>query len=327
MDKPCEITLLIPYYHVADNEFKDCLESIFSQTCQSFKVFVCGQGDSPVPIWAHKYPIHTLYLSEPGLTNARKYLLEHSCGDYFWFIDADDTIDNAAVEILIRAIGDYPEADIFLFRMKSVPGAQSFLPFPAGLNSDIDQLRGSVLIDDSCNSLAIKVFRRKNEISFFEYTGFLSEDKFFTLAYIDSCNSFVCVDAILYFYRRNGVSSGTKKIRLSTIQNLAEGIVCMEKHFPNDNRRFPNYRIRAKEIFSQISLLIAHKILNSSNFVSIFSPALIETIQIIDCHKKNILFSPVEKILFHFLSTRNFSFYRLFSHLNQFRLRLKRNKS
>lgn len=106
------VSLLIPAYN-AGPYLRECLDSIVSQTYSNLQVVVIDDGstDSTGAIcdeYASRYPFVEAYHNKnQGVAQTRNALLDKIRGEYFLFVDADDSIDPGMVDYLLDLIQKY----------------------------------------------------------------------------------------------------------------------------------------------------------------------------------------------------------------------------
>ncbi len=112
-----KISLIVPVYN-AERYFADCLESVLAQTYQDYEVVIVNDGstDGSAAI-AEKYAqrdsrFSVYHQQNAGVTAARRKAIENAVGEYVFFLDADDTLPQNALEIFSRYIN--PERDIII---------------------------------------------------------------------------------------------------------------------------------------------------------------------------------------------------------------------
>lgn len=112
MNKRPTISIIIPIYKV-EKYLKLCLDSIANQTFDDFEVLMIDDGspDNSGEIcvnYQHK-DSRFRYYHKPngGAASARNYALNLARGDYFAFIDSDDSIDSKYLEYLYAQIRKY----------------------------------------------------------------------------------------------------------------------------------------------------------------------------------------------------------------------------
>ena len=118
MENSILVSIIIPIYN-AGTYLRDCLDSILRQTYQDIEVILIDDGstDESGSI-CEEYAslsskIHVIHQNNRGSSAARNKGLEIASGDYLYFIDADDWIDDCSVELLMSEIQNN-DADLLL---------------------------------------------------------------------------------------------------------------------------------------------------------------------------------------------------------------------
>ena len=104
MRKIC-LSVLIPMYNV-EKYIGECLDSILSNKVQDFEyeVIVADDGSSDGSLSVAKdfearYDnVKVFSFANRGASLTRKFLLNEAKGDFVWFVDADDYVDEKLVE-------------------------------------------------------------------------------------------------------------------------------------------------------------------------------------------------------------------------------------
>lgn len=118
------ISIVIPLYNNAKT-IGECLNRIYANpSLEEVEVLVVDDGsdDNGASLAQQAASLHlesgfALY-SRPhaGAAEARNFGLEHAQGDWVWFVDADDLVDERSLQFLLPALSDLPE-DADLFKM------------------------------------------------------------------------------------------------------------------------------------------------------------------------------------------------------------------
>ncbi|MCS7472745.1 glycosyltransferase family 2 protein [Myroides odoratimimus] len=122
-----KLSIIIPIYNV-EAYLERCIESIIQQkefniTNDNLEIILINDGspdNSQVII--DKYVDNYTYIkgytkNNGGLSDARNYGLSKSTGDYIWFIDSDDWIDNNSLQVIFSEIME-ENLDMFEFSWK-----------------------------------------------------------------------------------------------------------------------------------------------------------------------------------------------------------------
>ena len=103
------ISIIVPSFNEEKN-IRRCLDSILNQTFYDFEV-ICVDDNSTdstfeiIKEYSEKDSRIKPYKNpEKGVSSARNFGIENSCGEYLGFVDSDDFIQPQMYEFLIRAI-------------------------------------------------------------------------------------------------------------------------------------------------------------------------------------------------------------------------------
>lgn len=113
-------SIIIPVYNVG-KYISQCLDSICSQTFNDFEAIVVDDGspDNAPQIcdaYAQKDSrIRVFHKSNGGVSTALNLGLENAFGEWIYFVDGDDWIEENALEIMGKYIDNHPDIDILGF--------------------------------------------------------------------------------------------------------------------------------------------------------------------------------------------------------------------
>lgn len=110
-----EISILVPVYNV-EKYLSRCIESVLLQDFTDYELILVDDGSLDrcgeiCDEYAYKYPdkIKVVHKENGGLISARYYGVKEATGNYYIFLDSDDTLSPNSVSILYKNIksGDY----------------------------------------------------------------------------------------------------------------------------------------------------------------------------------------------------------------------------
>ena len=120
------ISVIIPVYNV-EKYIVRCVDSILSQSYTNFELIIVDDEspDHSISLIKNKFQderIKILHKKNGGLSDARNFGLDHSKGDYVWFVDSDDYInDKDALSILEKTITKYSHSlEIIIFNAEVI---------------------------------------------------------------------------------------------------------------------------------------------------------------------------------------------------------------
>ena len=116
-----KVSILIPVYK-SEKFIEKCLCSVFKQTYDNIEYIIVDDAspDNSMEVIMHtinnnprrKASVHIIQNEKnQGIAYTRNTLLEHSTGDYVYFVDSDDFIDHRSIETFV-AIAHKDNADI-----------------------------------------------------------------------------------------------------------------------------------------------------------------------------------------------------------------------
>ena len=158
------VSVIIPAYQAA-RYISEALESVFSQTFQDFEVIVINDGSPDTPqleAALHPYAGRVRYLkqSNRGVSAARNFAIEHSCGELLAFLDCDDLWLPRYLEVQVQFLDQNPRAvaaiaDYMRFgelmgnpdvRILLGPGMNQLLNFEQMLRREAGQLPSATVV-------------------------------------------------------------------------------------------------------------------------------------------------------------------------------------
>lgn len=213
------LSIVIPCYN-AEKYIGECLDSCVNQNfdASDYEIICVNDGstDSSKQIIQERQKqsnlIKLIDQENSGVSSARNTGIEAASGDYIWFVDADDFIQNGAIEKLYIL---YMQQHAQNNSSPIIIDAISFLhyEFENCLTDTERQLkdRFSIYSNNTPAGYGIydSIFRREciltNHLRFHPEISY-GEDGLFVYEF-SSCSSFRSViDEVLYFYRRNNTS-------------------------------------------------------------------------------------------------------------------------
>ena len=147
------ISVIIPVYNV-EKYLEECVLSVINQTYSNLEIILVDDGSTDGSgLLCDQYKdrdsrIKVIHKKNGGLSDARNVALEICNGQYISFVDSDDYVSEAFIEIMYQAIIDND------CQMSAVHGGIDFWDE----RSNRPHLASSL---DECN---IKVFNSKNAL-------------------------------------------------------------------------------------------------------------------------------------------------------------------
>jgi|SRR5690554_6399056 len=130
-----KVSVIVPVYNT-EKYLKKCLDSLVHQTLNEIEIIVVNDGSPDnsqliIEDYAMRFPqIKAFRKENGGLSDARNYGIERSCGAYIGFVDSDDFVDARMFEQLYQKAVEHG-ADIVLCDMEKVDeNGVAFRPLP-----------------------------------------------------------------------------------------------------------------------------------------------------------------------------------------------------
>ncbi|MGL4362387.1 MAG: glycosyltransferase family 2 protein [Cellulosilyticaceae bacterium] len=214
----CKVSIIVPVYNVEDY-LEECLESAINQSLKDIEIIAVDDGstDKSSDILKKYEKLHSnvkvITQQNKGLSAARNTGIEYAKGEYIYFLDSDDYIDDQLCKKCYEeAIGE--NLDIIFFDADVIyqnEELQNKFTFSYGrediLNSSIQKGEQFYCYVNKLggykSSACLMFFKKKllidNQLSFFE--GIVHEDDLFTPQLIIHASKVKYIPK-RYFYRR-----------------------------------------------------------------------------------------------------------------------------
>ena len=216
------ISVIIPIYNV-EKYLSHCIESVIKQTYTNFEIVcICEPCDDQSIEIIKQFQkqdnrIRIFYNTEKrGLSYNRNYGMKVSRGEYIYFLDSDDWIEESALETMCRAIKDN-NAEIVTFstkihyevnpqQLEKVQGKYQgeYLEDSEGVLTGLQLHDSSNIRCSACMYFFDKAFLVKNKISFLQ--GIIHEDVLFYFYILYYGTKIKVLKMSLHNYRRRAGS-------------------------------------------------------------------------------------------------------------------------
>jgi glycosyltransferase EpsH len=221
-----KISIIIPCYNV-EQYISQCLYSVINQTYSYLEV-ICindGSNDNTLSLledFAKKDSrINILNQQNIGLSATRNVGVERSTGEYIMFVDADDWLENGAIETCI----EFLPSDLICFSYNRI-FKTIVQPRKLNLNgiyvAEFVQRRIVGLIDaeladpsqaDSLVTVWGKLYKtefiKNYNVEFTETALIGNEDALFNIQYLENIKTVALIEKLLYNYRKTNKMSFT----------------------------------------------------------------------------------------------------------------------
>ena len=261
------ISVIVPVYK-AEKYLDECIQSVLSQTHSDFELILVDDGspDKSGEI-CDRYAkederIKVIHTENGGVCRARNMGLDASSGEYYTFLDADDTLSRNALEILLNDI-QINDADMSI-------GGVGESDFPNELpccGSDFVWMGTQALvkaIEDA--PITYGCYAKLYKKSFFDDVRFVEGRKIHEdCYYIFSCflkkPKVVVRDYNIYYYRYNPDSAS----HASFSDKYFDILYFADEKVKIINEKFPELSQKANNILVKASLAMLHALCNTKN--------------------------------------------------------------
>ena len=200
-----KLSIVIPVYNT-EKYLEKCLASCVNQEVEKadYEIVVVDDGtkDNAMAIalrYQENYPNIKIFSQEnAGLSAARNMGLSHCSGDYVWFVDSDDYIEEGSLSLIFNKIEENP--DIICIQAKRSDEETPRNRFSDNVKNGYDVLLHS--FDDWDRCVPYFIFNRQfldnHELRF--YVGIFHEDDEFTPRALVFAEKVSVIDRPLYYY-------------------------------------------------------------------------------------------------------------------------------
>lgn len=243
------ISVLIPIYNV-EKFLPACIDSAINQTYKNIEIILIDDGSpDKCPQICDEYAkkdsrIKVIHKENGGISSARNAGIELAQGEFLYFLDSDDFIDECSLEILMRPFIENFDVDI------SIGGFEKVSELAKFYNEEISNL-------DNIQYVEIKDYEALFHIKLWVTVwgklikkqlykdlrfpvGKLHEDEFVTYKLYDKCRKIYYCEKELYKYRQNE-NSIMHHISKQRIENGIEGISGGLFYFYSKNNKYCQY--------------------------------------------------------------------------------------
>ena len=256
-----KVSIIIPVYNVQDY-LRCCLDSVFRQSYNNLEIIVINDGstDGSRAICQEYLETNNMILinkENGGLSSARNVGLERCSGDYVFFLDSDDWLENDCIKILIDEI--HYGYDIVCCACSEVV---EDVKKPLLKHKDVEYTKLEALADLTGKQFILfeqvqqKLYKRKlfDELRFTE--GRIHEDTFITIPLFGLAEKIKYIDKPLYNYRiRKGsiTNSGYNLREFDRIEGYESNKKYIDLNFPELSNKIRE-RIVGAAVYNYINI-------------------------------------------------------------------------
>lgn len=205
------VSIIVPVYNIA-RELPQCVESLLAQNCPPEEILLVDDGSTDesgilCDRYAQEHPhIRVIHKTNGGLSSARNAGLDASRGNWVLFVDGDDLLAPKAVETLLSAAAQYPDADFIQFLYQETPDAHWQPTQPQSVNEVVctqprELFHRLYAMGGVAASACTKLLRRELIQTLRFREGIRHEDEELMTRLLPLCRKAVYTDLVLYGYR------------------------------------------------------------------------------------------------------------------------------
>ncbi|MHB8128422.1 MAG: glycosyltransferase [Mobilitalea sp.] len=236
-----KVSVIIPIYKV-EKYIRRCIESIIDQTHHNLEIILVDDGSPDnCPLICDEYAkkdhrIKVIHKPNGGLSDARNAGLKVFTGEYVYFFDGDDYVENTLIEIALENIVA-TSADLVIFNYYRVDEFDNLLStsyFKTGIYEIDDNNRIDYIVNtlskyatgwEAWSRLYKADIIRKNKLLYWDNKLIFAEDFGFSLNFALHANKISCIPDALYYYliRKDSImSQRANEPRLSASLSLSK---------------------------------------------------------------------------------------------------------
>lgn len=216
-----KFSVLVPVYNV-EKYIDECIQSVINQTYANWELILVDDGtldnsgaicDSYAKIDKR---IRVIHKDNQGLISARRVGIENASGDYYCFLDSDDSIEEYALQVLYDNICNY-NCECVIFGIHRVHDNQILSSWTEKkiYLTDKRLIYKKCFNDSVYNPMCRKcvkstIFDGRDYSSYYGHS--LSEDLLQSIEILENASSLLIINECLYNYRVNP-NSITQTIR------------------------------------------------------------------------------------------------------------------
>lgn len=236
--KTPKVSIIIPVYN-AEKWLSRCLDSVLSQSFDSFEVLLVNDGSTDTSgeicdrYGSHDQRVHVIHQLNRGVSSARNTALDIAAGEYIAFCDADDEVTPMWLQDFVTNIGN---ADICLqgFSGLHTNGhVDNRIPdnlSGKNINAFLEYLMEVSLLGYCVTKLFRKSIIKEYNLKF-DHSIRFREDDLFVCQYLEHANSWVSISKSNYIYylpatdKKYGMDSTVVTEKLcGSIFNICKGM-------------------------------------------------------------------------------------------------------
>ena len=238
-EKTIMVSVIVPIYNV-EEYLEECLESIRNQTYTNIEVILVNDGSTDgsreiCESYCEKDIRFRLINQEnQGQSVARNRGVKESVGQYIMFVDSDDVVNTDVLEVLLS----YMKTDVDIVECEMTREKEAFflnkIPTIVFEGNSKEAILNCIAFRAVKFCAFTKLYRREivEKIPFLE--GYIYEDVFTGINYLNHIRKIIVVDYIGYYYRVRPNSTMTKSFNEKNLDIFPIGKKLIESFDDNE---------------------------------------------------------------------------------------------
>ena len=238
-EKTIMVSVIVPIYNV-EEYLEECLESIRNQTYTNIEVILVNDGSTDgsreiCESYCEKDIRFRLINQEnQGQSVARNRGFKESIGQYIMFVDSDDVVNTDVLEVLLP----YMKTDVDIVECEMTREKEAFflnkIPTIVFEGNSKEAILNCIAFRAVKFCAFTKLYRREivEKIPFLE--GYIYEDVFTGINYLNHIRKIIVIDYIGYYYRVRPNSTMTKSFNEKNLDIFPIGKKLIESFDDNE---------------------------------------------------------------------------------------------
>ena len=238
-EKTIMVSVIVPIYNV-EEYLEECLESIRNQTYTNIEVILVNDGSTDgsreiCESYCEKDIRFRLINQEnQGQSVARNRGVKESVGQYIMFVDSDDVVNTDVLEVLLP----YMKTDVDIVECEMTREKEAFflnkIPTIVFEGNSKEAILNCIAFRAVKFCAFTKLYRREivEKIPFLE--GYIYEDFFTGINYLNHIRKIIVIDYIGYYYRVRPNSTMTKSFNEKNLDIFPIGKKLIESFDDNE---------------------------------------------------------------------------------------------
>ena len=238
-EKTIMVSVIVPIYNV-EEYLEECLESIRNQTYTNIEVILVNDGSTDGSkeicerFCLQDSRFKLINQENQGQSVARNRGFKESIGQYIMFVDSDDVINTNVLEVLLP----YMKPDVDIVECGMTRDKESFflnkIPTTVFEGNSKEAILNCIAFRTVKFCAFTKLYRREivEKIPFLE--GYIYEDVFTGINYLNHIRKIIVIDYIGYYYRVRPNSTMTKSFHEKDLDIFHVGEKLIESFTDNE---------------------------------------------------------------------------------------------